>query len=463
MNGPEAQVLGAIMEGLVTPAEIDITEDDFTKCQAHSLLYKFLKSRYTSGLPTGREDVLRAILKDKSLKGIDAMAVANMGGAAIHATLGKYVLEVKTETQHRILKDRLGDIHLRLEENRINAYQASVEVVSAAVEVRDLNSTSMDQAADDLLGSLEAVADGRERAYLTSGIPEWDDDPNFMGVSRQGMTIIMGRSGMGKTSILNCMATGMLRKNLKVYFHGTETDCKRRLQDMAFSCAGVDARQWALQTQTLADIRAEGGDSQDIQADIDCWYDRVSEQVGWLRSKPLCLTGTGLTVEQVCAKARQLHAQGQCDVVFIDYLQTLKDSSGLGVRLGDMQQQTGFKSGMLCQLAADLGCPVIIGAQVSGEKQGKAPEAPAMWDVQHSSKVHQDAEIVLAIHRPDYFREREPGIQIAGPRGQVQVVCRKTRSGVLGTLNLKWDGPTKWVGDRRLLEARPPDRLRLVD
>ena len=459
----EKNVLGAVLGEMVSLNRLDLEASDFTESKKHEALYSLLLNRWAQGLPVAMVSVVGAVLSDGLDECGTAAYISSLADDASPVGVGRYVMEMRSQSQKRKLSQKLLAIHAKLDRGMVDAHAASVEMVTAACDITDLSSTTMDKAADHVIDDLAAVAEGQARAYISSGIPEWDDNPSFIGVSRQGMTILLGRSGMGKTSVVNCMATGMLRKGLKVYAHGTETSTARRLQDMAFSLAEVDGRAWALQTKQLADIREGGGDDLDVRADVEAWYDRVAHQIEWLRSKPLTITGTGLTVEQVCAKARQLHAQGELDVVFIDYIQTLKDSSGLGVRLGDMVQQTGHKSGMLCQLAADLGVPVLITAQVSGEKQGSAPEAPPMFGAQFSSRIHMDAEEVYAIHRPDYFRERDPSAQVAGPKNMVQLVARKRRTGTLSTLNLKWTGATKWVGDRRLLAARPPDRLRLVD
>jgi replicative DNA helicase len=461
---PEKVVLGNVLGGMVSLNTLDLEPDDFTERPSHSKLYALLLDRWRLGLPVSTESIINVIVDDKIEGCGTAVEVLELADFASVET-DRYVLELRRSSQRRRLKIRLRLISQGLEAGTMDAYQASVEMVGAASKVEDLSTTSMDDAADALIDDLVAVAEGRRLAYMPSGIPEWDDNPDFVGVSRMGTTIIMGRSGSGKTTLLNTMAIGMLQKNLRVYVHGVETTVQRRLSDMAMSKAGVPGRKWALLTRELSEIRAQGDNDLDIAADVSCWYDRIAEQVEWLRSKPLTITGTGLTVEQICTKARQLHAQGRVDCIIIDYLQAIHDSNGLGVRLGDRVQQTAHKSVMLSELASDLGIPVLLGAQVSGEKQGKSPAPPSMFDVQFSSVAHQSAEECYGLHRPDYYRERDPHSDVKGPSGVIQVVARKRRTGTLSTLDLKWSGEDKWVGDRRRVEfaAKESARLRAVD
>ena len=126
----------------------------------------------------------------------------------------------------------------------------------------------------------------------------------------------------------------------------------------------------------------------------------------------------------------------------VDYLQDLSDSKGL--KSGDRVAQVGHKSGVLKALAADLRFPVIVSAQVSGEKEGRKPAPPQAHDCQWASTASQDAEEVLCLYRADYYRDR--GQNAEGPEGVLQVVARKRRTGRLSTLDLPWQGTVKQAG-----------------
>jgi replicative DNA helicase len=199
-----------------------------------------------------------------------------------------------------------------------------------------------------------------------------------------------------------------------------------------------------MQTRQLSELVDGDPLKSHIQKDVDYWRSKLLKAQAWIKKADLYLTGSGLTAEQVSATARRLRMRGKAEVVLVDYLQDLSDSKGYGVKVGDRVQQVGHKSGILKALAADLRIPVIVAAQVSGEKQGRKPAAPAMHDCQWSSTVHQDAEEVLSLYRPDYYRDR--GQNADGPEGVVQLVARKRRTGRLSTLDLDWHGPHKQAG-----------------
>jgi replicative DNA helicase len=279
---------------------------------------------------------------------------------------------------------------------------------------------------------------------LDSGLPQWDDDADFCGLTREGMTLILAQSGVGKTSLLNCLGMGRARVGGLPYVHGTETTVKRRLRDMAFSLGGVDQRLWTHMSRLFRNGQLT--DDTHMTVLFDDWGIKLRETMDWLGQSGLQATGAGLTVDAVCARARSLKRQGKCDSVFVDYLQDLTAVPSVGHNRMD---QVNYASRRLKDLAAELEIPVVVAAQVSGEKNGPgADPKPQMWDTQWSSQVHQDSEEVLALYRDDLFRDRIKDWKPKGKSGCMEIIARKRRVGRLTTLELAFDGPAKWVGKR---------------
>ena len=71
-----------------------------------------------------------------------------------------------------------------------------------------------------------------------------------------------------------------------------------------------------------------------------------------------------------------------------------------------------------------------------------------MTDCQHSSAAHQDAEEVYVLYRRDFYELRYPKLPFPGPRGCIQLIARKRRTGDVGTWDLPISFPSKWVGNR---------------
>ena len=349
---------------------------------------------------------------------------------------------MRQKAQTHKLMTAVDEIQQRLRSDTVDAQDASSELIATASQVQDLHTPTLVEVVEGVGLDLDSEASGQRQVYMPSGVPEIDHHPDFMGLSRDGVTAILAASGMGKTSFLNAITLGLLKQGRSVYLHGSETSQARRSRDLLFTLARVDGRAWAMQTRQLGELTDSDPLKAHILHDVTDWRDRLRLAQAWLKNAGLHLSGSGLTAEQVSATARRLHLRGHADVVLVDYLQDLSPSKA--VKAGDRVAQVGYSSGVLKALSADLRIPVIVAAQVSGEKQGNKPAAPAMHQAQWSSTFHQDAEEVLSLYRPDYYRDR--GQNADGPEGVVQLVARKRRTGRLSTLDLKWHGPTKQVG-----------------
>lgn len=281
-----------------------------------------------------------------------------------------------------------------------------------------------------------------EPRFIATGLAGIDNHQEYGGLSREGVTLILGASGMGKTSLINRLALGMAATGTPVYLHGTETSTERRMTDMLTSWAGTSIRQIDRER-----YYASRGDRQ-AQHKLNQLSDALQDAEAAVSALPLVLTGAGLTVDEVCGRTRILHKQGRCGALVVDYLQDLKHVHGQGLRVGERTAQVGYASTRLKDLAAELRIPVIVGAQVSGEKEGPGVDPrPQLWDVQWSSSAHQDAEEVYALFRGDYYTDRGVKLKDPGYPGKLEVIPRKRRVGTLAPILLDFDGPSRWVGE----------------
>jgi replicative DNA helicase len=446
----ERAIIGCVMLNPHIMETIALRPDHFAD-DRHIHTWQVMLGRHSMGLPLDMLSIVEGV-EDPEL-------IAKVGGLCYLSSHGDVAcIEPNLEYQVRQMKERTRRINLIRELEHCAAALIGGDNTSLDVATRIANSASgvladtgktvstrLRQQHVDLMEE----ATGQREVYIRTGIPTWDHHSLFGGLSTEGVTLILGASGMGKTTLLNRYVLGLLSLGTCVYLHGSETSEDRRLRDLTFSLAGVDGRAWAQLTRGLADLKAKGEYDLEIYREVEGMVSRLEEAQAWLDDKPLFITGAGKTVEQVTAHARRIHRKHARMVVVVDYLQDIADTIAPGVRVGDRIQQVSHKSGQLKNLAAHLRRPVIVGAQVSGEKGGPGLDPrPELWDVQWSSTAHQDAEEVYALFRADYYRDRDPNTRVQGARGVVEVIARKRRTGKLATLELDFHGPTKWIGER---------------
>ena len=167
--------------------------------------------------------------------------------------------------------------------------------------------TRFDGQFHEAMDSLEEIYDAEERGdvevYMKTGIKEWDNNTLFGGLSTQGMTIIAGASGSGKTTVMNCLALGLCKTGKHVYVHGSETSVKRRLRDLTFSLGEVDQREWASLCRGVREMEEQGDHelARSLRDDVGKLRYRLIVAADEIKSYNLHVTGAGLTVERVCA------------------------------------------------------------------------------------------------------------------------------------------------------------------
>ena len=152
----------------------------------------------------------------------------------------------------------------------------------------------------------------------------------------------------------------------------------------------------------------------------------------------------GITVSGVRSKARRLQLEHGLDVIMIDYLSLM---SGVG-RFGSRQEEVSSISRSLKALAIELGVPVIALQQLSRAPTGRANHRPMLSDIRESGAIEQDADVVMFIHREDYYDPETEEKNIA------EIIIAKQRNGSLGTVKLGWKGEYTWFMD---LSPRPKE------
>ncbi|KAF1692676.1 replicative DNA helicase [Pseudoxanthomonas koreensis] len=154
-----------------------------------------------------------------------------------------------------------------------------------------------------------------------------------------------------------------------------------------------------------------------------------------LRNAPLLISDrTDVTIEQIEAQARQLHACGQLDLLCIDYLGLLRlpkaDRHDLAIAHATRRVKI---------IAKELRIPVILVFQLNrGSEQGGTVRAPRPSDARDSGAIEQDLDAMFLLHRPSYYDKAAPkglrldlAIQRNGPTGLIRLedelhACRFT-------------------------------------
>jgi replicative DNA helicase len=142
----------------------------------------------------------------------------------------------------------------------------------------------------------------------------------------------------------------------------------------------------------------------------------------------------GLTILELRAKARRLKLQHDIKMIMIDYMQ-LMDNPGPESR----QQQISEISRGIKAVSRELNIPVVALSQLNRASEGRDGHRPRMSDLRESGSIEQDADVIMLLHREDYYRMSEPDFM---PDNIAEVIIAKQRNGPTGTVKLTFDNKT---------------------
>ncbi|MDJ0449225.1 DnaB-like helicase C-terminal domain-containing protein [Methylocystis sp. JR02] len=158
----------------------------------------------------------------------------------------------------------------------------------------------------------------------------------------------------------------------------------------------------------------------------------------------------GLTIEQIESRAKRTkqrleRAAKTLDVVFIDYLQIM----GFGDRYkGRKVDEIGEVTKAAKAMAKRLDVCVVLLSQLSRENQKRDDKRPQLFDLRDSGSIEQDADVVIGLHRPSYYDQRDPKVlngdteacdRAAARANDLEVILMKNRLGPTTTVNLYCD------------------------
>ena len=164
-------------------------------------------------------------------------------------------------------------------------------------------------------------------------------------------------------------------------------------------------------------------------------YTKLATVVGELAKAPIWVDDSAsLTPLELRAKARRLKLQHDVKCIMIDYMQ-LMDNPGPESR----QQQISEISRAVKSVARELEIPVICLSQLNRATEGRDGHRPRMSDLRESGSIEQDADVVMLLHREDYYRMSEPDFQ---PDNYRRNHRRQAAQRADGTVKLTFDNRT---------------------
>ncbi len=233
------------------------------------------------------------------------------------------------------------------------------------------------------------------------------------GLQRGDLIILAGRPSMGKTALGLSVAQHMaLRDRIPVCFFSMEMSSDQLAQRVLCCHTGVDAQRLRRRMLSEEDTR------QLLNACAD------------FEEAPLFIDDTpGMSIMELRSSARRLKQRHDIQAVFVDYLQLMHTPRSENRQVEIAAISRGLKS-----LGRELDIPVLAMAQLNRMPEGRADKRPLMSDLRESGAIEQDADVVLLIHREEYYKPDDESVQ-----NQAELIIAKQRNGPTGSITLHFD------------------------
>jgi replicative DNA helicase len=240
--------------------------------------------------------------------------------------------------------------------------------------------------------------------------------------------ILAARPAMGKTQLALQMAEHLALFGTPTVFFSLE------MADLQLGDRFIASRA-GIQSRIMRDPRANAGPD-DIQ--------HVYEACVGANDIPLYVVdAVGMSIGSIRSEARRLHATRGARAVFIDYLGLIARTPGLNANDAVGENSRGVKG-----LARELNIPVVCLAQLSRKVESREVKMPMLSDLRDSGEIEQDADAVMFIHRPDYYRQQVDPTAV--PDNKAFIGIAKHRNGPTGNVEIGFNAGRFFQPDWRV-------------
>jgi replicative DNA helicase len=420
----EQSVLGGML--LSKDAIADVVEivrsNDFYK-PAHALVFDTILDLYGRGEPADPVTVVAALA--------DRAELVRVGGAPyVHTLIQQVPTAANAAYYARIVSERA--ILRRLVEAGTRIVQLGYgSAAGAGREVDDVvdmaqqavydvterrtsdDYTVLEELLQPTMDEIEAIgATGGLMAGVPTGFADLDRLTN--GLHPGQLIIVAARPGLGKSTFgLDVARSASIRNGLTSAVFSLEMS----KIEITMRLLSAEARV------PLHHLRSG-------QLSEDDWT-KLARRIGEVSEAPLFIDDSpNMTMMEIRAKARRLRQRHDLRLVVIDYLQLMTGNK----RVESRQQEVAELSRGLKLLAKELEVPVIAASQLNRGPEQRTDKRPQLSDLRESGSIEQDADMVLLLHREDYYEKESPRA------GEADFIVAKHRNGPTDTITVAFQG-----------------------
>jgi replicative DNA helicase len=294
---------------------------------------------------------------------------------------------------------------MALENDGLSASEKVEQIASMAKLANEFGTPDDKMTVSDMIGRLSQDLTAGGLRSVSTGLNALDGIIGGVGAGQ--LILVAGATSMGKTSLLLDIFIHLARIGQRPYYYYLEMLAAHLGQRLVMNISRVPK-----------ELVEAGSDSiRETLMLTESWP-------AWIEPNPKP------DIESIVTMVAAQKAKRDIGAVFIDHVQKIY-APGRG-----SVEQISFVSNALSIMACDLKIPVIAACHVNRETLHRDNHIPKLSDLRGSGSLENDSDVVIVIHREDYYREQKdenPELD-----GVAKAYVLKNRQGRKGIAELVW-------------------------
>ena len=333
-----------------------------------------------------------------------------------HRHILQYSKILLDKYKRRKLIENAEDIKHKAIDSKISPQDILTEstnkLFSLALWASKTDFKSSNEIIKDVNTHIELAKQGKlEQLFIPTGFYSLDNI--ISGLQKSCLIIIAGRTSMGKTAFaLNIAKNLAIDRNIPVGIFTLEMDGKQFMFRLISDLCKIEQKH-------IYQGNLKPND-----------YTKLFNASDKIANSPLFIDETpDNTINSIMYKAKKLVRTHKIQLLIIDYVQLI---SSRGMEKTPRYEQLNIISKYLKQLAKELNIPIMILAQLNRQVEGRDKKIPQLFDLKESGGLEENADVVLLLYRPDYYKKSERP-------DELDVYIAKNRNGATGKITLSFE------------------------
>lgn len=432
-NEAEQAVLGALILESTSYYEVNQTLSySMFYSEAHQTLFRTIDTMNKSAIPVDMLTVTEELRKQNKLDTIGGpyyiVTLTSMVASAAHIVhhalyikqeyLKRELMRIAQDSIRNILSgEDISDV-LSGSILSLNVLEEGATNTDTLKHIKDFASQSIDEVEKRVINYRNGTTNGIRTGF--------DNLDRITGGWQAGdLVIIAARPAMGKTALALALLEAAAVSGKDVAMFALEMKGERLTDRIILEKTGI--QDWKYKQGNLTNEELT----------------LVADTSAQLFSLPVYIDdNSSQTISRIKSKCRLLKKQDKCKLIIIDYLQL---TEGEGDTL-NREQEVARISREAKKMAKSLNVPVIMLSQLNRSLESRADKRPLLSDIRESGAIEQDADMVMFVHRPEYYKQKLLYKDQEIPNG-IELIIAKYREGATGSVFLQHDGSVRNIRD----------------